>query len=270
MGDWLSRIANWIGGFASERTPLDEMLATIALVRPMDTGLGLVRIGRDHDGGYLVPDDLGDIAACFSPGVGAHATFEQELVRRGIPCHLTDHSVDGPPPGCGEMSFERRFLGTHDSEMCTTLDSWVCRHSTAEAGDLLLQMDIQGAEYDVIPGISPALLRRFRIIVVEFHKLDWIAQPFVNQRVRACLGTFAREFVPVHLHPNNFTHLRRIGPLRVPRALEVTYLRKDRCRKAVPQTRFPHPCDRDNVPGRPSLVLPDEWFRDVHMSAAPR
>lgn len=83
------------------------------------------------------------------------------------------------------MSFEKRFLGSYDSDIHTTLGSWVARHPEAGPGDLLLQMDIEGAEYDVIPNVEPSLLRRFRILVIEFHKLDWIAQPFVHRRDRA-------------------------------------------------------------------------------------
>ena len=269
QGFTFSRIADRLRRFGSERTPLDQIRSTISLLRPMDVGLPLIRIGRDFDGGYLVPDDLGGISACFSPGVDTHASFEQDLARRGIACHLADHSVDGPPAGCEDMSFEKRFLGSYESDTHTTLGSWVDRHTATETGDLLLQMDIEGAEYDVLPGIDPALLKRFRILVVEFHKFDWLAQPFVHRRIRACLEKLARDFVPVHVHPNNNTFLRRIGPLRVPRIIEVTYLRKDRCRALVPQTMIPHPLDRKNVPTNPTVDLPEEWYRPSWPSARP-
>lgn len=49
------------------------------------------------DGGYLIPDDLEGISACFSPGVDDRATFETSLIARGIPCFLADASVDKAP-----------------------------------------------------------------------------------------------------------------------------------------------------------------------------
>lgn len=255
-----STFTGWVGRFSSERTPLDAIRSTFSLLRPFDPGIPLIRLGREHDGGYLVPDDLDGIGNCFSPGVSSHASFEQDLERRGIPSLLADASVAGPPPDCGHMSFEKRFLGSYDSDTHTTLGSWVARHPEADSGDLLLQMDIEEAEYDVIPNVEPSLLRRFRILVIEFHKLDWIAQPFVHRRITECLAKLDRDFVPVHLHPNNAGGLHRIGPLLVPRALEVTYLRRDRCRSLEPQTNFPHPLDRDNVTSKPSIVLPREFL----------
>ena len=248
-----------LGRFGSEQTSVARMREVLARLWPRDPGIPLIRIGREFDGGYLVPDDLAGITACFSPGVDVHASFEQELARRGIACHLVDPSVPGPPPGCEGMSFERRFLSSYDSDTHTTLGAWVARHAADDAGDLLLQMDIEGAEFDVIPNVAPALLRRFRVLVIEFHKLDWIAQPFVCDRIDNCLTKLAVDFVPVHLHPNNASPMRAVGPLRMPRAIEVTYLRRDRCPNLMPEARLPHPLDRDNVPGRPAIFFSADW-----------
>src|SRR5262245_53497979 len=48
----------------------------IKRLHPVTTDKKLIRIGEEGDGGYLVPDDLDDVVACFSPGVGAVASFE--------------------------------------------------------------------------------------------------------------------------------------------------------------------------------------------------
>ena len=37
----------------------------------------LIRIGSKNDGGYLVPDDLKNINACFSPGVDLNVNFDK-------------------------------------------------------------------------------------------------------------------------------------------------------------------------------------------------
>lgn len=36
---------------------------------PLTTNIELIRVGSNFDGGYLVPNDLQGIEACFSPGV---------------------------------------------------------------------------------------------------------------------------------------------------------------------------------------------------------
>lgn len=256
----VAALAARLGYFASRLTPPDGVRRVVESLRPVDPGIPLIRIGADGDGGYLVPDDLDGIAACFSPGVDRQASFETALAARGIGSHLADRSVAGPPVGFTAASFEPVFLGTSDDTGTTTLGRWVERHAPPEAGDLLLQMDIEGAEYGVIDNADRSLLRRFRIVVVEFHHLDTIGQPFACRRIAEALAKLRLDFVPVHLHPNNYAGLVRIGGLRVPPLLEVTYLRKDRCPGAVPSRYpFPHPLDRDNVPRKRSVVLPPEW-----------
>ena len=42
----------------------------------------LVRLGNKNDGGYLVPNDLKDITACFSPGVDTTIQFEKDLSKK--------------------------------------------------------------------------------------------------------------------------------------------------------------------------------------------
>jgi hypothetical protein len=51
-------------------------------LRPQKTRFDIVRIGGIDDGGYLLPDDFDDIAACFSPGVSETATFEIDLLQK--------------------------------------------------------------------------------------------------------------------------------------------------------------------------------------------
>ena len=41
----------------------------------------LVRVGRNADGGYLVPKDvLNDVTGCLSLGLGAEWSFEKRLL----------------------------------------------------------------------------------------------------------------------------------------------------------------------------------------------
>jgi hypothetical protein len=73
--------------------PLD-VIETLSALWPVDTGHKLIRVGGELDGGYLVPDDLDGIVACFSPGVGGSASFEADLRKRSnIPIHLCDRDV---------------------------------------------------------------------------------------------------------------------------------------------------------------------------------
>jgi hypothetical protein len=153
----------------------------------METGHSLVRVGGSGDGGYLVPDDLDGIEACFSPGVANTATFELEMARRGITSFLADYSVDGPPESHPMFRFEKKFLGPREDEVHVTLDGWVARCAPG-SGDLVLQMDIEGAEWEVLLAASDATLRRFRVMVLELHDVHRAWERGGLQLMRAALG----------------------------------------------------------------------------------
>ena len=63
-------------------------------LRPFDLGYDLIRIGSDNDGGYLVPNIIGEVNTCISPGVGHTNSFEEDLKKRGIKSFMLDHTVN--------------------------------------------------------------------------------------------------------------------------------------------------------------------------------
>lgn len=240
-----------------ERARLEGFLRA---VRPWDTGHRLLRIGGDADGGYLVPDDLEGIAACFSPGVSTVADFESDLAARGIDCFMADRSVDGPPTANPRFHFEKTFLGPVDDEAHMTLEHWM-RRCAPPVGDLILQMDIEGAEYGVIVDTALETLRRFRILVVEFHDMHALLERHGFGLIHLCFTKLLKAFTVVHAHPNNCCPVTRFGRLEIPQVMEFTFLRSDRVLRAVPAEAFPHPLDRPNLRHQPDVVLPDCWFR---------
>jgi Methyltransferase FkbM domain len=239
-----------------------EIRALIRALRPMQTEHPLIRIGEGADGGYLVPDDLNGIAACFSPGVSNLLLFERHLQERhGIRSLLCDASVDRPTVDF-EFAFDKKFVGAYNNGTFMTMDAWHDRYCNwAKDSDLILQMDIEGAEYATLLATSDALLAKFRIIVIECHHLfkmlDYVTFPLIH-------GTFAKllqTHICVHAHPNNNQGSITIGDIEIPDVLEMAFLRKDRARYVRPATTFPHPLDRDVDPERRPLVLPPCWYQ---------
>src|SRR4029078_8659487 len=53
----------------AKTTSMDDLRSLVARWHPVATEHGLIRVGCDGDGGYLVPDDLNGIQACLSPRV---------------------------------------------------------------------------------------------------------------------------------------------------------------------------------------------------------
>jgi len=220
----------------------------------------LIRFGANGDGGYLIPDDLRDIEYCFSPGVGTKADFEKQLSRLNIRSFLADYSVEGPPFHDDNFTFDKKFLGEADTDRFMTLASWKNKYLRNYKGDLLLQMDIEGHEFEVIMNSPDDLLAQFRIMVIEFHSLDRLFNPPAFNLHKHCFAKLTSQFVVAHIHPNNCCGSVTMGPIEIPRVMEVTFYNKKRVANPSARKDFPHPLDRDNVPSKLSLALPKCWY----------
>jgi hypothetical protein len=242
-------------------TKQDDLKNLINRIRPIKTGIDLLRVGGTADGGYLLPDDLAGISACFSPGVSDVAHFETELSQRFlIPSHLVDYSVEGPPTYFRAKSFQKKYLSVRSSEREITLDKWVKTYEEDEDSfDLILQMDIEGSEYGALLACSETILKRFRILVIEFHNIESFAHAHYFGIVSAVFDKLLAVFTPVHIHPNNCCGIVNIHGVEFPRVFEMTFLRKDRHTPLGFRSDFPHVLDKPNIPALPDLSIPHSW-----------
>lgn len=266
MSDSLARkLLTSAGVFTGKTTRREDLWSLVSGLRIVPTDKALIRVGPDKDGGYLLPDDFEDISHCFSPGVSDCSDFELSLAERGMDVYLADRSVDGPAVQHPKFRFTRKFLASMDAaeEGLMTLDAWyhetlgpVSEHSP----EAVLQMDIEGSEYEVIHNMSEPLLKRFRIIVVEFHRLHQLIDRYSFGWMSRAFRKLLRNHAVVHLHPNNALRTIAYGGVEVPFTMEFTFLRRDRFRAIDQVLTFPHPLDRRNVESMPDLILPACWF----------
>lgn len=240
----------------------EDIQEAINLLVPIGCTHELIRVGGDGDGAYLIPNDLSKIDACFSPGIANIITFEQELATiYGIHSYMCDASVDATQlclnPGLHH--FVPKWLGGYDGDATHTLDSWIATSEHSGSNNLLLQMDIEGAEFESIIAASDSILSQFRIAVIELHGL-WRIQSsrFLNTRFLPVLHKLARHFDCVHFHPNNCCGTTPISNVNVPNVVEVTYYRKS-CNISKYGPVMPHPLDIINVPHKPPIHLERPW-----------
>jgi hypothetical protein len=242
----------------------------VSALVPKPSPFSLKRIGGKRDGAYLVPDDLEGIVACFSPGVNNFKYFEDELTYQfGIRCHMCDFSSDvekfSTPMIEGMQTFKKLWLDVDGRKDSISLERWVQELEPNPNQDLLLQMDIEGAEYRNLLGCPETILRRFRVIVLELHGLAVAKNP---KKFQGELGTLLRildeHFLCVHAHPNNCCGDFILPGLamNLPNVIEVSFLRRDRFegREAIFPPSLPHPLDiRANVASKPPLFLNAAW-----------
>lgn len=230
------------------------------LIKPVQTEHKLLRIGGNGDGGYLIPDDIEGISMCFSPGVSTVANFEMEMVGRGMVCALADYSVDGPPISDPSLRFIKKFIGQNNDEVHITLQNWIDSFGP-HLGDLMLQMDIEGAEYQVLLDADVELLKKFRIIIIEFHDLNALISEFGFNLINTTFRKLLKDFDLIHIHPNNCTEPVEIFEYLVPPVMEFTFLRKDRSLIRTANANFPNQLDRPNVVDELDFPLPPCWYK---------
>ncbi len=228
-------------------------------VSPLVTDHQLIRVGGESDGGYLLPDDMKGIHACFSPGVSDIANFELELANRDIRCFLADYSVEQAPVSNPLISFEKKFIAPREDSISMTLKNWV-DNSVSATEELILQMDIEGSEYGVLLCTEDDLLQRFRIIVVEFHELQELTTLLGFELIDLVFRKLLKNFECVHIHPNNCRDPIKFRDFSIPPVMEFTFLRKDRIEHSQPAITFPHVLDKTNVAEYKDFTLPECWF----------
>ena len=242
-----------------------ELRSALKLLKPKASPYPLIRLGSAGDGGYLIPDDLDDVVACFSPGVANSADFELALADRGIRSFMADFSVSKAPISNSLFDFEKLFIATfNEPGKFTRLDDWIDdKKQLRGGGDLILQMDIEGNEWPILADVSYETLSRFRIIVMELHGLDnLLTNPLGIGIFESVFTKLNGLFSVVHLHANNCCHSLEYRGVKIPRVLEVTLIRKDRYSVSgrLYEPAIPNSLDSPNVPNKPELQITRDWL----------
>lgn len=156
------------------------------------------RIGRDHDGGYVIVDGY-KYDLLLSCGVGDDLSFEEHFLslHEGLPCK----SFDGTLNHCSwipkEIEFHPLNISGKNTETTTNLKKIIDQHQ-----DIFLKMDIEGAEYEWIDAMESRHLNKIKQFVVEFHSFDREnPELFMNWK---CLEKLTKTHDLVHIHGNNF------------------------------------------------------------------
>ena len=242
----------------------DKLISLIESLKPRDAGREMIRLGGNNDGGYLVPNDLEDITACYSPGIDKMIEFERDCAQRGMALYLIDGSIEKPEIPSVKFHFLKKFIGSVNNKELTTLESWV-KSSKAydDKSDYILQADIEGHEYEMILSTPSDLLSRFRIMVFEFHWVEmWINKDFFKI-VESVMNKILENHVCVHIHPNNHGGYIKHNGIVLPRLLEFTFYRNDRLlsEESIKSIKdFPNQLDQPNVPVKKDIYLSSHWF----------
>ncbi|MEP3200120.1 MAG: FkbM family methyltransferase [Lentilitoribacter sp.] len=247
--------------FLNKAADISEVEKFVSDNKVVSVGHELVRVGSDRDGGYLLPDVMAGIEKCFSPGVDVSSDFEDELAERfGMKCYLADYSVDGPASENPSFHFDKKFLGVQNNDQFIRLEDWVEKYAATDTSDLLLQMDIEGAEFAVLLDTPQSTLKRFRMMAIEFHSMETAFEIGAFPMIKSAFDKLAENFTIAHIHTNNYQRIWKRDNVEIPSVMEITFLRNDFVKRDGKALTFPHPLDELNEVNKPPRHLPKCWW----------
>ena len=190
-----------------------------------------------------------------------NVSFEKGLADRRIPSYLLDYSIDKLPQKNELFTFEKKYLDVKNDKKNIDINTWIKKNSEyKKKEEFILQMDIEGAEYQVLLDLENSLLKKFRILIVEFHSLNNLLHPDGFRQINAVFEKILEYFYIVHIHPNNVLEPLNYLGLEIPRLLEISFLRKDRLKELLKVKALPHELDRKNIQNKRDISLPNYWY----------
>jgi len=221
----------------------------LGLLRPMNVvGGTLARKGRDNDGGYVMLEYGLDNAIAYSLGIKDDVSWDLDLAARGCQIYQYDHTIDRLPFEHPNFRWFRIGIAAQSSAdgVMSSLGDLMMRNGHHKRQDIIVKMDIEGAEWDVFDAMDQATLQQLSQIVVEMHNFAVRGHDLLPQIV-SVLHKLGATHQPIHVHANNWGYLGLIGGTMIPDTLEVTYVRRadhsfEECKKVFP-TSLDMPCN---------------------------
>ena len=134
----------------------------------------------------------------------------------------------------------------------TLLTDLIAQNGHSNRDDLILKMELKGAEYNVLHTVSSETLQQFAQIVIVFNGL---LQPRLENLICFALDKLNATHQLVHVHGDNSSAVSMKGGKVLPNVLECTYLRRDRGTFVRSKRFFPTPLDAPNNPTRADINL---------------
>jgi hypothetical protein len=244
-----------------------EVLSTLALLEVQSVTCGKVRIGGPHDGGYVMADKFDRNTIGYSIGVGPQVQWDFDMAGRGMVIHQYDHTVEDLPQTHANFRFTRLGIGPDLSDpKLITLQEMLNRSGHAETSNMLLKIDIEGAEWDVLDALDYDILAKFDQIVIELHGFEFSKDEDFRDRARRVFSKLNHNHCPIHAHANNYAAVYMIHGVAVPDEIELTYCLRSWFDVLPSHELFPTPLDQPCNPEERTSIWDhfvfDEWNHD--------
>ena len=216
----------------------------------------LIRIGNmNKDGGYIMANNFLPDGIAYSFGISNDVGWDTIMARYDYDIYMYDHTINGLPTENPKFHYRKEGISGKDEENLPlkTLDYFLKTNNHTKKKNMILKMDVEGAEWDFLETVDTRTLKKFDQIVFEMHN---IVRPSCADRALKLLEKLNKSHQLIHLHGNNSGYLLQVGDTIFPDVIETTYVNKenyytydDEC------VILPSPLDVPNDMGRPDVTL---------------
>lgn len=221
-----------------------------------------IRLGGselEEDGGYVMIDEFSPSMLAYSFGINRDVSWDKEMAIRNIPCFMYDHTIDNLPEENPLFHWKKTGIsGNAPVTDCKTLANLITENDHTNRQDMILKMDIEGAEWDALDDTDSQVLDQFCQMIIEFHDM---CNPSKFGKICSVFAKLAKTHCCVHVHGNNWAAYHRVGGLVMPYVLEATFVRKKDHDFVLNNHCYPRENDRPNRSGRVDIEL-GIWNKD--------
>jgi hypothetical protein len=219
----LNKTLIYFGFEFSRRISETKLREALEFLRPRDFEGELIRVGPSSDGGYVVPSEIGKVDFLLSPGSNGQWDFEKAFFKSfNVPSIILDTVEKKPHDLEPPHQFINTWIGSSNSAGIQTL-STVLSNRLSKEGSFVLQMDIEGMEYESILALEDAHLKRSRVMIVELHYLENLMNP---EFVKYVFVPFMTKLMTYHeivfINGNTYNEILSYKSMKWPRVLEIT------------------------------------------------
>ena len=232
-----------------------------SLIRPYTSALlALTRVGSAADGAYAMAAVGENIAAAISIGVGHDVSWDQAIAAKRIPVTMFDPTVAELPSAVPGGTFHRIGIGVPEATPVSDLHGMDLRPlddllelaGVSDSTELLLKIDVEGAEWDALRDTDFAV---FQQVLIEMHDIARLSDPKQAEAVLETVRKLAHTHYPVHVHANNEGAFNRFDRFWFPDVIEASYIRKDLLAGATPATHLVEGLDIPSNPQYPDYDM---------------
>jgi hypothetical protein len=240
---------------------MNPVVEALSLLTPYDIDKPKIRIGPHTDGGYIFADCLSKDQTVVSYGIGTEYRFDMAMAGRGHDVYMFDHTIEGIKFGHRKLHFFREGVArrSHPEKCVFSIKDHLDKHRI-QGRQLILKMDVEGAEYEAIEDVPDETLNRFEQIILEVHWLDKLGEFIYRDRFCRVFRKLNRIFTLFHVHANNWNGqngLSIVGGIPVSSLLELSYIKSSLVHRQPSQTLYPTKLDYPNITQFQDKLL---WF----------